>query len=146
MILMLAVCLKYEGFNARLILALGYQYLQKVKKLYVGNLSYNTTDASLKEAFSEAGTVSSATVIIDKMSGRSRGFGFVEMENDDEATKAVETMNGKEVDGRAIVVNEARPMTERAPRRSFGGGSGGSRGGFGGGSRGGFGGGRRDEY
>ena len=85
------------------------------KKLYVGNLSYNTTDASLKEAFSQAGTVSSATVITDKMSGRSRGFGFVEMENDDEATKAVESMNGKEVDGRAIVVNEARPMPERTP-------------------------------
>ena len=120
------------------------------KKLYVGNLSYTTTDETLKEAFAQVGAVSSANVIMDKMSGRSRGFGFVEMENDDDATKAVEVMNGKEVDGRPIVVNEARPMTERPPRRSFGGGGGfgggaGGRGGSGGG-RGGFGGGRRDEY
>ncbi len=126
----------------------------KVKKLYVGNLSYTTTDETLKEAFAQVGAVSSASVIMDKMSGRSRGFGFVEMENDADATKAVEVMNGKEVDGRPIVVNEARPMTERPPRSGFGGGSrggfgGGSRGGYGGGSggsRGGFGGGRRDEY
>ena len=104
------------------------------KKLYVGNLSYTTTDDSLKDFFSQAGKVTSANVIMDKMSGRSRGFGFVEMTNDDEAMKAVETLNGKELDGRPIVVNEARPMTDRPPRRSFGGGSGG------------FGGGRRDEY
>ena len=112
----------------------------------MGNLSYNTTDDSLKEFFSQAGAVSSASVIMDKMTGRSRGFGFVEMENDADADKAVEQLNGKELDGRPLVVNEARPMTDRPPRRSFGGGGGGGgRGGFGGG-RGGFGGGRRDEY
>ena len=116
------------------------------KKLYVGNLSYTTTDDSLKDFFSQAGKVSSANVIMDKMSGRSRGFGFVEMENDDEGTKAVADLNGKELDGRPIVVNEARPMTDRPPKRNFYGGGGdrggsGGRGGYGGG-RGGFGGGR----
>lgn len=107
------------------------------KKLYVGSLSYNTTDEKLREHFAQAGTVESATVIMDKFSGRSKGFGFVEMASDEEAQKAVDTLNGKELDGRALVVNEARPMTERAPqrergfrteRRGFG-----SRGGFGGG-------------
>ena len=122
------------------------------KKLYVGNLSYTTTDDSLKEAFAQVGPVSSASVIMDKMSGRSRGFGFVEMENDDDAAKAVEQLNGKEVDGRPIIVNEARPMTDRPPKRNFyggggGGGGGGSRGGYGGGgSRGGYGGGGRSDY
>lgn len=121
------------------------------KKLYVGNLSYSATDDSLKQLFAQAGEVTSANVIIDKMSGRSRGFGFVEMANDEEADKAVETMNGQEHDGRKLVVNEARPLADRPPRRSFGGGSGGGfgggRGGFGGGGgRGGFGGGRREEY
>ncbi len=108
------------------------------KKLYVGSLSYDTTDASLKEAFSQAGTVESATVITDKMSGRSRGFGFVEMATDEEAQKAIETLNGQEVDGRKVTVNEARPMTDRPPRRPGGGGGGFSRGGgrgFGGGGR-----------
>ena len=116
------------------------------KKLYVGNLSYSATDDSLKQLFSQAGEVSSANVIIDKMSGRSRGFGFVEMVNDEEADKAIETFNGREEDGRKLIVNEARPLADRPPRRSFGGGSGGGsgRGGFGGG-RGGFGG-RREEY
>ncbi len=111
------------------------------KKLYVGNLPYNTTDDSLKQLFASAGEVTSANVIIDKMSGRSRGFGFVEMANDDEAEKAVETFNGQEHEGRKLVVNEARPLADRPPRRSFGGGGSGGRGGFGGG-RGGFGGGR----
>ncbi|MDP3792530.1 MAG: RNA-binding protein [bacterium] len=126
------------------------------KKLYVGNLSYSATDDSLKQLFASAGEVTSANVIIDKMSGRSRGFGFVEMANDEEADKAVETMNGQEHDGRKLVVNEARPLADRPPRRSFGSGggsgggfggsgAGGGRGGFGG-SRGGFGGGRREEY
>ena len=117
------------------------------KKLYVGNLSYNATDDSLKQLFADAGEVTSANVIIDKMSGRSRGFGFVEMANDAEADAAVEKFNGQEHDGRKLVVNEARPLADRPPRRSFcsSGGSGGSRGGFGG-SRGGFGGGRREEY
>src|SRR3989344_7361962 len=109
-------------------------------KLYVGSLSYNTTDDQLKQHFSQAGNVVSATVITDKMSGRSKGFGFVEMGSEEEAQKAVEMFNGQELDGRAIVVNEARPMQPRAPRTGGFGGSGGGRGGFGGG-RGGFGGG-----
>jgi len=113
---------------------------QVAKKLYVGNLSYNTNDAALKDLFSQAGAVESATVLMDKMTGRSRGFGFVEMTNDEEGAKAVETFNGYELDGRKLVVNEARPLADRPPRRSFGGG-GSDRGGFGGG-RGGFGGGR----
>ncbi|MFA6273437.1 MAG: RNA-binding protein [Candidatus Paceibacterota bacterium] len=86
------------------------------KKLYVGNLPYSATNDSLRDTFAQAGAVVSANVIIDKMSGRSRGFGFVEMEDAD-ADKAVETMNGKDMDGRKLVVNEARPMAERAPRR-----------------------------
>ncbi|MFH1048886.1 MAG: RNA-binding protein [Patescibacteria group bacterium] len=97
------------------------------KKLYVGSLSYSTTDDALKATFSAAGTVVSASIIIDKMSGRSKGFGFVEMSTDEEALKAVEMFNGKEVDGRTIIVNEARPMTERPART-------GGRGGFGSGS------------
>mgnify|MGYP001603841754 FL=1 len=112
------------------------------KKLYVGNLPYSSTDDSLKQFFADAGEVTSANVIIDKMSGRSRGFGFVEMANDAEADAAVEKFNGMEWEGRKLVVNEARPLADRPPRRSFGGGG---RGGFGGG-RGGFGGGRREEY
>lgn len=83
------------------------------KKLFVGNLPYETNDQSLGEMFSPFGTVSSANIITDKFSGRSRGFGFVEMENDDEAQKAIDEMNGKEVNGRAIVVNEARPREDR---------------------------------
>ncbi len=86
------------------------------KKLYVGNLSYGTTDASLKEYFSAAGTVETATVIIDKMSGRSKGFGFVEMSSDAEAMAAIDMFNGKEFDGRTLTVNEARPLEDR-PRR-----------------------------
>lgn len=83
------------------------------KKLYVGGLSYDTTQDSLKTHFSQAGTVESAIVIMDKMSGRSKGFGFVEMSTDDEATKAIEMFNGKDFEGRNLTVNEARPMTER---------------------------------
>ena len=86
------------------------------KKLYVGNLSYEMTEDALKDAFSQAGTVESAIIIKDKMSGRSKGFGFVEMSTDEEAQKAIEMLNGKEFDGRALTVNEARPMEER-PRR-----------------------------
>lgn len=104
------------------------------KRLYIGSLSYSTTDESLRQAFSQAGEVSSASVITDKFSGRSRGFGFVEMPNDAEADKAIEMWNGKELDGRTLVVNEARPLAARAPRRNFGGGGGGG-GGFGGGNR-----------
>jgi len=85
-------------------------------KLYVGSLSYSSTDDSLKAAFEAAGTVTSANVIMDKMSGRSRGFGFVEMSTDEEAAKAIEMLNGKEIDGRAVVVNEAKPMEPRGDR------------------------------
>lgn len=83
------------------------------KKLYVGSLSYNTTDDSLKELFEQAGAVDSASVIIDKMSGRSKGFGFVEMSSEEDAQKAIEMFNEKEFDGRKIIVNEARPMKKR---------------------------------
>jgi len=83
------------------------------KKLYVGGLSYDTTEDSLQAAFSEAGTVESARVITDRMSGRSKGFGFVEMSSDEEAKKAIELWNGKEFEGRTLTVNEARPMEER---------------------------------
>ena len=86
------------------------------KKLYVGNLSYDMTEDALKDTFSQAGTVGSAIIIKDKISGRSKGFGFVEMSTDEEAQKAIEMLNGKEFDGRALTVNEARPMEER-PRR-----------------------------
>jgi RNA recognition motif-containing protein len=90
------------------------------KKLYVGGLSYNTTDATLKDTFAAVGTVESATIIMDKMTGRSKGFGFVEMASDEEAQKAIETLNGKELDGRTLTVNEARPMEPRAPRTGGG--------------------------
>lgn len=88
-----------------------------VKKLYVGGLSYDTTEEGLKDAFAKAGTVESAIVITDRMSGRSKGFGFVEMSSDEESTKAMEMWNGKELDGRTLTVNEARPMESRPPRR-----------------------------
>lgn len=87
------------------------------KKLYVGNLSYSTNDDSLKNAFSGYGTVTSATVITDRMSGRSKGFGFVEMDNDSEALAAVSGLDGKELDGRQIRVSEARPMQDRPARQ-----------------------------
>ena len=83
------------------------------KKLYIGSLSYDTTEDSLQDLFSAAGKVESATIIKDRVSGRSKGFGFVEMSSDDEAKKAIEMFDGKELDGRNIVVNEARPMKER---------------------------------
>ena len=96
------------------------------KKLYVGNLAFATTSDDLRDAFSEYGTVSSATVITDRETGRSRGFGFVEME--DGAEQAIEAMNGKELGGRTLNVNEARP---REDRRGGGGGYGGGGGGRG---------------
>ena len=99
-------------------------------KLYVGNLSYNIRDDDLQQAFAQYGTVSSAKVMMDRDTGRSKGFGFVEMGSDPEAQAAINGMNGQALDGRAIVVNEARPREERPG--GFGGG-GGSRGGFGGG-------------
>lgn len=83
------------------------------KKLYVGGLSYDTTEAGLREFFSQAGTVESAAIITDRMTNRSRGFGFVEMSSDEEAQKAIEMLNGKELDGRSIIVNEARPQASR---------------------------------
>lgn len=89
------------------------------KKLYVGGLSYDTTEATLKDTFGEAGTVESAVVIMDRMSGRSKGFGFVEMATDEEAARAIEMFNGKELDGRSITVNEARPQEAR-PRQAGG--------------------------
>ena len=100
-------------------------------KLYVGNLSYQTTDQQLHDLFSEAGNVSSAQVVTDRYTGQARGFGFVEMATEDEAQQAIAAINGRNVDGRALVVNESRPRE--------GGGGGGSRGGSGGG--GGYGGG-----
>ena len=109
-----------------------------MKKLYVGNLPFSTTEDDLRQMFVQYGEVTSVTIINDKFSGRSKGFGFVEMPNDDEAMKAIEGLNGKDMDGRGIVVNEARPMEDR-PRRDFGGGD---RGGRGGSSSGGYG--RRD--
>ena len=107
------------------------------KKLYVGGLNYNTTDATLKAAFEAAGTVETATIIIDKMTNRSKGFGFVEMSTDEEAQKAIEMFDGKELDGRTVKVNEAKPMEPRAQRTGGydRGGNGGGRGGFGGGNR-----------
>jgi hypothetical protein len=93
-----------------------------VKKIYVGNLSFDTTDSTLRTLFSAYGTISSATVLSDRETGRSRGFGFVEMENDSEAMAAITGLNGKAVDGRNLNVNEARP---REPRQGGGGGGGG---------------------
>ncbi len=105
------------------------------KKLYVGNLPYSVADSDLQQLFGAHGTVQSAQVIMDRDTGRSKGFGFVEMSTDAEAQAAIAELNGKEVEGRALTVNEARPKTE--------GGGGGGRGGYGGGGRGGYGGGRR---
>ena len=111
------------------------------KKLYVGGLPYSTTDSELKDAFAQAGAVASAVIIMDKMSGRSKGFGFVEMSSDEEAQAGIDLWNGKDFGGRKLTVNEARPMEER-PRNNFRSNGGGS-GGYGGGSRGGNGGGGR---
>jgi RNA recognition motif-containing protein len=102
------------------------------KKLYVGNLSYGMTDSSLRGLFEEFGSVESAQVIMDRETGRSKGFGFVEMGQDHEAQAAIKGLNGKEVDGRALTVNEARPREDRGGGRS---GGGGGRGGYGGGGR-----------
>lgn len=106
-------------------------------KLFVGGISFQSSEETLRNAFAQAGTVVSSVIMMDKFTGRSRGFGFVEMGTQEEANAAIEMWNGKELDGRTLVVNEARPMEDRPPRRNFGGG-----GGFGGGGRGGFGGGR----
>ena len=111
-------------------------------KLYVGNLAYSVRDDSLQQAFSQFGTVNSAKVMMDRETGRSKGFGFVEMGSDAEAQAAINGMNGQALEGRAIVVNEARPREERPG--GFGGGGGGGRGPYGGG--GGCGGGGRGPY
>ncbi len=111
-------------------------------KLYVGNLPYSMTDEVLGEMFAPYGAVQSAKVITDRDTGRSKGFGFVEMSNDSEAAEAANRMNGQDCEGRALVVNEARPM---APRENRGGGGGFGGGGGGRGGRGGGGGGR-DRY
>ncbi|RQO60554.1 RNA-binding protein [Paucibacter sp. KBW04] len=126
-------------------------------KLYVGNLAYSVRDESLHEAFAQFGSVTSAKVMMDRDTGRSKGFGFVEMGSDAEAQSAINGMNGQDLDGRAIVVNEARPREERpggfgggrsggggfGGGRSGGGGFGGGGGGYGGGGGGGYGGGGR---
>jgi RNA recognition motif-containing protein len=108
-------------------------------KLYVGNLSYNVRDDDLQQTFAQFGTVSSAKVMMDRETGRSKGFGFVEMGSDAEAQSAINGMNGQQMDGRALVVNEARPREER-PGGFGGGGRSGGGGGYGGGG-GGYGGG-----
>ena len=121
-------------------------------KLYVGNLAYSVRDQDLQDAFSEFGAVSSAKVMMDRETGRSKGFGFVEMGSDAEAQAAINGLNGQPVAGRAVVVNEARPREERPAgfRSPYGGGNGGGNGGggYGGGRRegggGGYGGGRRE--
>ena len=116
------------------------------KKLYVGNLSFQTTSQDLQDLFAQAGTVDSASVITDRDTGQSKGFAFVEMSTDEEAASAIEQFNGKELDGRMLRVNEARPRESRAGGgggRNFGGGGGGNRGGYGGNRGGGAGGNRR---
>src|SRR5262249_10629714 len=106
------------------------------KRLYVGNLAYSMNDSDLQRLFEAHGAVTSAQVIMDRDTGRSKGFGFVEMASDAEAQTAIGALNGTEIEGRTLTVNEARPKTE-------GGGGGGGRGGYGGGGRGGYGGGGR---
>ena len=114
------------------------------KRLFVGGIPWSLTDATLADLFGKIGKVASAKIIVDKFTQQSKGFAFVEFENDEDAEKAIKELNDTEVEGRKIVVQEARPLEERAPRRDFGGDR---RGGFGGGdrrggSRGGFSGGR----
>ena len=104
------------------------------RKLYVGNLPYSANDQLLRDKFSEVGTVDSAKVITDRDTGRSKGFGFIEMSSEEEAEEAISKFNGTDYDGRAMTVSEAKPMT---PNDSRGGSGGGSRGGFGGGGGGG---------
>ena len=109
-------------------------------KLYVGNLSFQTTSEDLQQLFGQAGTVESANVIEDRETGRSRGFGFVEMSSKEEGEAAIAQFNGKELNGRNLTVNEARAREDRGPRGGGGGRGGFNRGGGGGGGRGGFGG------
>jgi hypothetical protein len=114
-------------------------------KLYVGNLPYSVRDSDLEQSFGQFGAVTSAKVMMERDTGRSKGFGFVEMGSDAEAQAAIEGMNGTPLGGRSLVVNEARPMEPRPPR-SGGGGYGGGGGGYGGGGREGGGGGFRSPY
>jgi RNA recognition motif-containing protein len=110
------------------------------KRIYVGNLSYGTNDSTLEQLFAPHGTVVSAQVLMDRDTGRSKGFGFVEMKTDQEAQAAINALNGKEQDGRALTVNEAKPREDRGGgggRGGYGGGGGGGRGGYGGGGGGG---------
>ena len=115
------------------------------KKLYVGNLPYSVRDGDLEQAFGQFGSVTSAKVMMERDTGRSKGFGFVEMGSDEEAQSTINGMNGQPLGGRSVVVNEARPMEERPPRSGGGGFGGGGRreggGGYGGGGGGGYGGG-----
>ena len=97
------------------------------KKLYVGNLSYNTSDSDLEQLFAAHGTVQSVQIIMDRDTGRSKGFGFVEMGSDAEAQAAIQALNGKEIEGRALTVNEAKPREERGGYSGGRGGSGGGR-------------------
>jgi RNA recognition motif-containing protein len=123
-------------------------------KLYVGNLAFQTSSDDLQELFAQAGRVESASVVEDRETGRSRGFGFVEMSSNEEGQKAIEQFNGKEVNGRSLNVNEAKPREDRGGRGGgggggrggYGGGGGGGRGGYGGGSGGGYGGGGGNRY
>src|SRR5256886_1699691 len=108
------------------------------RKLYVGNLTYDVTDSGLEQMFAAHGTVQSAQVIMDRDTGRSKGFGFVEMGSDQEAQAAIAGLNGKQMEGRTLTVNEARPKEDR-PGRGPGGGGGRGGGGGGGGGRGGYG-------
>lgn len=114
-------------------------------KLYVGNLSYNTSSSDLEQLFAQHGTVQSAEIISDRDTGRSKGFGFVQMGSDEEAQAAIDAINGQEIDGRTLTVNVAKPREDRPRGGGFGGGGGGGRGGYGGGGggggRGGYGGG-----
>ena len=113
------------------------------KKLYVGNLAYSVRDETLQQAFGAYGQVTSAKVMMERDTGRSKGFGFVEMGSDEEAQAAIKGMNGQQIGGRGLVVNEARPMEQRPRTGGYGGGggSGGGGGGYGGGGGGGYGGG-----
>ncbi len=113
-------------------------------KLYVGNLPYSVRDGDLEQAFGAFGAVTSAKVMMERDTGRSKGFGFVEMGSDAEAQAAIEGMNGQSLGGRNVVVNEARPMEARPPRTGGFGGPRGGGGGYGGGGGGGYGGGRRE--
>ena len=103
-------------------------------KLYVGNLSFQTTEQDLTSLFAQYGTVTETNMIMDRETGRPRGFGFITMSSADEGNRAIEALHGKNHDGRDLTVNEAKPMEARGPRREFSGGSGG-RGGSGGGNR-----------